>query len=73
MDITNEDLESDSGAVKVLEEIFKTKGLHEFKKAEFAKLVKGNIVSQNDISAEIRMIIEEISTLNKSLDRKICS
>lgn len=73
LDITNEDLESDSGAVKVLEEIFKTKGLHEFKKAEFAKLVKENIVSENDISAEIRMIIEEISTLNKSLDRKICS
>ena len=58
---------------KNLENIFKTKGLHEFKKAEFAKLVRANITESSDISAEIAEIIKEISESNKTLDSKFCS
>jgi len=49
-----------SPRVKVLEEIFKTRGMHEFKKVEFAQMIKNNIKSENDISAEIKEIINEI-------------
>lgn len=45
-----------------LEEIFKNKGFHEFKKAEFAQLVKSHIDSEVDISDEIRAIIYEIKS-----------
>ena len=34
--------------------------MHEFKKVEFAQMVKKNILSDEDISAEIREIIDEI-------------
>ena len=71
--INETDLESNEPRAKILEEIFKTKGLHEFKKAEFAKLVKENINSIEDISAEIVAIIEEMSLTNKVLDTEICS
>ena len=66
--ITKEDLSQDLPTAKVLEEIFKTKGLHEFKKAEFAKLVCDEVHCDEDISTEIRAIIEEISFTNKTLD-----
>lgn len=46
--------------VKILEEVFKTRGLHEFKKVEFSKSVKKNITGQSDISPEIKCIIDEI-------------
>ena len=72
--IKEDDLSNNSNStVKILEDIFKTKGLHEFKKAEFAKLVKEHVFSIDDISAEIIDIIEEIKNINKSLDSKICS
>lgn len=58
--ITEEDFNSLLSNAKNLEEIFKTKGLHEFKKADFAKLVKDNISEDSDISAEIASIIMEI-------------
>ena len=44
-----------------LEEIFKNKGFHEFKKAEFAQLIKNHIKSTDDISDEIKLIIDKIS------------
>ena len=71
--ITEKDLPTTVPTAKVLEELFKTKGVHEFKKAEFAKLVRDNISNQADISEEIAAIISEISGLNKTLDTKICS
>ncbi len=58
--ITESDLNSDIPTVKVLEELFKTKGLHEFKKAEFAKLIKENITSVDDVSDEVKSIVNEI-------------
>ena len=73
LSITENDLPSDRPTAKVLEEIFKTKGLHEFKKAEFAKLVRNEICENGDVSSEIRDIIKEISSANKLLDTKICS
>ena len=58
--ITEEDLDDSVSEVENLENIFKTKGLHEFKKADFAKMVKDNITDDSDISAEIASIIMEI-------------
>ena len=58
--IAENDFDSDIQAVSNLENIFKTKGLHEFKKADFAKLVKDNISEDSDISPEIASIIMEI-------------
>ena len=42
------------------QEIFKKKGFHEFKKAEFAQLIKSHVNCEEDISDEIREIIFEI-------------
>jgi len=54
---------SDEPMTKNLEEVFKTRGMHEFKKVEFAKMVKQNILTDKDISPENRIIIEELRTL----------
>ena len=51
----------DESIVKNLEEIFKKKGFHEFKKAEFAQLIKNNVNSKNDVSVEIEQIIKELT------------
>ncbi len=49
--------------VKYLEEFFKHRGLHEFKKAEFASLVKMNVSDMEDISDEIKVVINEIKNI----------
>lgn len=46
--------------VAFLEEFFKHRGLHDFKKSEFAQAVKNNITNNDDISEEIKDIIKEI-------------
>ena len=71
--ISDKDLVSGVPEVENLENIFKTKGPHEFKKAEFAKLVKNNIYEYSDISIEIVQIVKEIADNNIPLDTKICS
>ena len=71
--IGEEDIEDGISKVENLENIFKTKGLHEFKKSEFAKLVRQNIADSTDISQEIADIINEIAQNNKPLDTKSCS
>ena len=71
--IGEEDIEDGISKVENLENIFKTKGLHEFKKSEFAKLVRQNIADPTDISQEIADIINEIAQNNKPLDTKSCS
>lgn len=58
--IKEEDLLNETPTAKILEEFFKQKGLHEFKKAEFAKLVKENISNNDDISPEIKEIIKKL-------------
>lgn len=55
--------ESDTGMVKILEEIFRHRGLHEFKKAEFARYVHKNIENKMDLSPEIVEILTEIKNL----------
>lgn len=57
-----EDLANASSKVEFLEEFFRHRGMHEFKKAEFARLVKENIKDIKDVSEEIKEIIEEIKT-----------
>lgn len=58
--IEKEMLEAPEPRTKILEDFFKTRGMHEFKKAEFARMVKNNITGMEDISSEIREIINEI-------------
>lgn len=58
--LEKEMLDTDEPRVKILEEVFRTRGRHEFKKVEFAQLVKNNIKSKSDISVEIAEIVEEI-------------
>lgn len=61
--IESEILNSDRPRTKILEEIFKTRGRHEFKKVEFANFVKRNLKSKSDVSPEILEIIKEIESL----------
>ena len=61
--LEKEMFDSDEPRAKILEEVFKTRGMHEFKKVEFAQLVQKNIKSQEDISPEIAEIIEEIRSV----------
>ena len=49
--------------VEYLEEIFKHRGMHEFKKVEFSQIVKQNIKSKSDITPEITEIINQIKEL----------
>ena len=72
-EVSGFEFNTNSSMVKNLEEIFKSKGFHEFKKAEFAKLIKENITNDIYISPEIKIIIREIKLLEKKLDTKICS
>ncbi len=62
-----EQLDESLPMVNQLEEIFKTRGLHEFKKAEFANFLKENIRDKNDISEEISEIITKIYKIKKEL------
>lgn len=64
--INIDDISGSEPMVKILEEIFKEKGLHEFKKAEFAHLVKSHILSCNDVSEEITYIINGIELISKT-------
>lgn len=60
--ITENDLDTGMSTVKTLEELFKEKCLHEFKKAEFAQQIKGQVRSTNDVSQELKDIINEIKS-----------
>lgn len=68
--IEEEMLNATEPRVKILEEVFKTRGLHEFKKVEFAQMVKKNIKTESDISPEIREIVSEIKE-HSELSEKI--
>ena len=59
----------DERMVKNLEEIFKRKGFHEFKKAEFAQLVKSHISTEEDLSDEIKSIINELKSLTSFVNQ----
>jgi hypothetical protein len=62
-DIPDEHFDKSLGTVYSLEEFYKNRGSHEFKKAEFAKVVRDNISDKNDISLELRYIIDLIKAL----------
>lgn len=67
--IEQEMFNAQQSRVKILEEVFKNRGMHEFKKVEFARMIKRNIKSQDDISSEILEIIEEIrNSENRVMD-----
>ena len=51
---------------KYLEEVFKNRGMHEFKKVEFAHMIKNNLKSSKDLSPEIIQIIEQIRDFDKT-------
>lgn len=61
--LEKEKLDETTPKVKYLEEVFKNRGMHEFKKVEFAQMVKRNIKTEADISPEVIDIIEEIKKI----------
>ena len=61
--INTEELSALSSTVETLEEFYKNKGSHEFKKHKFACRLKPMILSDKDISAETKNIINKIKTL----------
>lgn len=63
--LEKEKMNEDIPRVKFLEEVFKTRGMHEFKKVEFAQMVKKNIKHEEDISPEVVEIIDEIRLSTK--------
>ena len=63
--LESESFDETLGMVKNLEEIFRHRGMHEFKKADFAQIVKQNIFSKDDISSEIADIIRKIKNIQK--------
>ena len=58
--VSMNDFNTKEPKAKVLESIYKDMGNTEFKKAEFAKLVRDNINDYADLSSEIKNIIKEI-------------
>lgn len=62
-------LENAVSTVEFLEEFFRKRGHHEFKKAEFAQFVKENISGSDDVSQEIREIILLISSYLHDITR----
>lgn len=61
--ITQSDLETELSMVKTLETIFKTKCLHEFKKADFAQHIKQHLNRVKYVTDEISNIIDEIKLI----------
>lgn len=61
--ISKSDLNTGMSMVKTLEELFKERCLHEFKKADFAQRVKSQVKYKSDISDEVKNIILKIKTL----------
>ena len=49
--------------VEYLEEIFKHRGMHEFKKVEFSQMIKKHIKSKSDLTNEIIEIIDKIKNI----------
>ena len=58
--ITESDLDTGFSAVRTLEELFKEKCLHEFKKADFAQRIKQQIKDIEDVSPELKFLIYRI-------------
>ena len=61
--VINTDIKNGMPMVKVLEELYKEKGVYEFKKSEFATLLKSNIKTSADVSDEIADIVSEIKSI----------
>jgi hypothetical protein len=59
LDVKFDDLRQDKAMTEILEELLKNYGL-EFKKAEFATLVKENVINTKDISDELKKIITKL-------------
>ena len=58
-----EGLDGTNSTVEFLEEFFRHRGLHEFKKADFAQAVKANISNMSDVSDEIKEIFNELTDI----------
>lgn len=61
--VTLKDLNRGLSMVKTLEELFKQKGFGDFKKAEFASIIKRNISSKMKLSESIFEIVKSIKAL----------
>lgn len=61
--IDEEIVENTGHRVEYLEEIFKKRGMHEFKKVEFSQIVKKELKSSDDLTPEIIEIIDKIKEI----------
>ena len=66
--ITNAEFNPELSTVANLVEIFRLKGLHEFKKADFAQKVEENLFDENDISYEIKLIFNELANMAQNIN-----
>ena len=66
--IINAEFNPELSAVANLVEIFRLKGLHEFKKADFAQKVEENLFDENDISYEIKLIFNELANMAQNIN-----
>lgn len=64
-DSPSEKYQESESMVDYLENFYKTRGVHEFKKAEFAQIVKKNVSGIEDVSEEFVEIIHLIKNLKK--------
>ncbi len=58
-----QELSCEEGTCKSLETLWKSRGLGEFRKAHLAKAVKKVIISKDDVSEEIKTIVDLIANL----------
>lgn len=58
-----EDFDRSGGMVHYLEEYFRHRGVHEFKKADFAQALKLNIAGPEDVSDEFKNIISVLRAM----------
>ena len=56
--VDEKELQKDEKMTQILHDLFKLKAWGEFKKAEFAAIVKKSIADESDLSAQIREILE---------------
>lgn len=61
--IDEEIVENTGHRVEYLEEIFKKRGMHEFKKVEFSQIVKSALKTSDDLTPEIIEIIDKIKEI----------
>jgi hypothetical protein len=62
-EVSSEDFTENTSRVFLLENLWKKKGFGEFHKSEFAKIIAENISSRNDLSDELKNLLNQIAEM----------